>query len=172
MKNTGVDVYALDLAVESEEGESYGSVIEFVWLDATSLARRIYECCWFQVVDIEYGTSNLVHDFGRLLLGGECFDGDFASDEGNDIGDRVWLQEAVDRWHEFLKDDFLLPLSVEDGLMFWEGDSNVVFTKVKCSEDHDEGGRQVWGRSGIVLSVGTSLMTDIVEWVGDMVGSV
>ena len=40
--------------------------------------------------------SNLVHDLGRLLLGDKCFDGNFMSNEGNDIGDRVQLQEAVD----------------------------------------------------------------------------
>ena len=36
------------------------------------------------MVDIKDATLNLVRDLGCLLLGGECFDGDFTGDEGND----------------------------------------------------------------------------------------
>ena len=37
-----------------------------------------------------------MNDLCRLLLDGECFNGDFASDEGNDISNRLRLQDAVD----------------------------------------------------------------------------
>ena len=44
-----------------------------------------------QVVDVKEATLNLVHDLGRLLLGGECFNEDFVSNYGSDIVDRVQL---------------------------------------------------------------------------------
>ena len=43
------------------------------------------------MIDVKDATSKLVHDLGHFLLGGECFDGGFASNEGNDIGDIVQL---------------------------------------------------------------------------------
>ena len=48
------------------------------------------------MVDIKDTTSNLVNDLGRLPLISECFDGDFARNEGNEVGDRVRFQEAKD----------------------------------------------------------------------------
>ena len=41
MTNLGVGVYAVYLAAELEEGESAGSVINFLWIDVDSLARHI-----------------------------------------------------------------------------------------------------------------------------------
>ena len=37
----GVYVYTVNLTVELEEGESSRTLIEFVWIDIDSLARRI-----------------------------------------------------------------------------------------------------------------------------------
>ena len=91
MTNKGVVVYTVNLTAESEEGDSSGSVIEFVCLDTISIARWIEEHYQLQVVDTKYTTYKLVHEIGRLLLGFECFDGYSTSDEGNDIGDRVRL---------------------------------------------------------------------------------
>ena len=71
------------------------------------------------MVDVKDATSNLLHDLGCLLLGGECFDGDFMSDEGDDIGDRVQLQEAVDGWRELAKAVLLPTRSVRYRLKFW-----------------------------------------------------
>ena len=53
-----------------------------------------------------------MHDLGRLLLGGECFNGEFASNKRNEIGDRVQLQEAVHGQRELVEAGILLPLSV------------------------------------------------------------
>ena len=41
LTSTGVYVYAVNLAAESEKGESARSLIEFVWIDVNSVARRI-----------------------------------------------------------------------------------------------------------------------------------
>ena len=67
---------------ESEEGESAGSVIGFFLLGVNSLTRRIERHYRLQMIGIKHTSSNLVHDLGRLLLGSECFNGDFASNEG------------------------------------------------------------------------------------------
>ena len=68
------------------------------------------------MIDVEDATSNLVHDLDRLLLGSEFFNGDFASDEGNEISNRVRLQEAVDGRRELVKSVLLPPHGVRDGL--------------------------------------------------------
>ena len=107
------------------------------------------------MIDISYATSNLVHDLGCLLLGGECFDGEFASNEGNEIGDRVRLQEAVDGRRELVEAVLLPPRGVGGRLKFWEGGGNVVFPEVNCLGYHAEGGQQVRGCGGIVQSEGT-----------------
>ena len=73
---------------------------------------------------------NLVYDLGCLLLGDECFNGYFASDEGNGIGDMVRLQEPINGLHKLTESGFLLPRGIRDGLKFWEGYGNVVFPKV------------------------------------------
>ena len=86
---------------------------------------------------------NLVHDLGRLLLGGECFDGDFARNEGNEIGDRVRLQESVGGRRELVEAGLLLPRGVGDRLKFGGGGGNVVFPKVNCPGGHAEGGKPV-----------------------------
>ena len=157
MMNIGVDVYAVNLAAESEEGESARSIIEFVWIDANSLAIHIEGRYCLQVVEVKDTTLNLVNDLGRLLWGGgECFYGDFARYEGNEIGGRVWLQEAVYGRRELAKSYLLPPHSVGDGLKFWEGNRNVVFTEVNCPGDYVEGGGWVWGCGGFLLSSGTS----------------
>ena len=72
-----------------------------------------------QVVDVEDATSNLVYDLGRILLGGECFDGNFASDDGNEIRDRVQLWEAVDGQRKLVKAVLIPTRSVVDGFKFW-----------------------------------------------------
>ena len=79
------------------------------------------------MIGIKDKTPNLVHDIGRLLLGGECFDGDFASNKGDEIGYRVQLQEAVDGQHELVEARLLPPSGIRDRLKFWEGGVNVVF---------------------------------------------
>ena len=71
------------------------------------------------MVDVEDAMSNLVHDLGCLLLGGEFFDRDFTSDEGGEIGDRVRLQEAVDGRRELAKSVLLPTRSVRYRLKFW-----------------------------------------------------
>ena len=68
------------------------------------------------MIDVEDATSNLVHDLDCLLLGSEFFDGDFVSDEGNEIGNRVRLQEAVYGRRGLVKSGILPPHSVGDGL--------------------------------------------------------
>ena len=45
--NTGVGVYAVDLAAELEEGDSTGSVIEFVWLDVNNISKRTEK--WYRL---------------------------------------------------------------------------------------------------------------------------
>ena len=55
------------------------------------------------MIDIKDETPKLVHDIGRLLLGGGFFGGDFTSNEGNEIGDRVKLQETVDGRRNLVK---------------------------------------------------------------------
>ena len=66
------------------------------------------------------------------------------------------LQEAVYGQHDLVEAVLLPPHGVGCGLKFWEGGGNLVFTKVKCTGDHDEGRRRVQGRGGIVLSASTS----------------
>ena len=44
LKNTGVDVYNVNLTAESDEGESSRSIVEFVVLDVISSARCIDKC--------------------------------------------------------------------------------------------------------------------------------
>ena len=107
------------------------------------------------MIGIEDTTSNILHDLGCLLLGGEFFNGDFARDEGNDIGDRVQLKEAIDGQNELEKAGLLPPRGVGDGLIFWGGGGNLVFTNVNCLGDHSKGGCQVIYCGGIVLSTGT-----------------
>ena len=58
------------------------------------------------------------------------------SDEGNEIGNRVRLQEAVDGKRELVEAVLLTPRGVVDRLNFWEGGGNVGFTKVNCLGDH------------------------------------
>ena len=41
LTNTGVNVYAVDLTSESEDGESAWSIIEFVRIEVNSIAIRI-----------------------------------------------------------------------------------------------------------------------------------
>ena len=69
-------------------------------------------------------------------MGGECFYWDFARNEGNEIGNRVRLQEAVDGKRELVEAVLLTPRGVVDRLNFWEGGGNVGFTKVNCLGDH------------------------------------
>ena len=71
------------------------------------------------MIGVEDATSNLAHDLDRLLLGSECFDGEFASDEGNEISNRVRLQAAVYGLCELVKAGILPPHSVGDRLEFW-----------------------------------------------------
>ena len=59
-----------------------------------------------------------MYELGRILLGAEFFNWDFANNEGNDTGDRVRLQEAVDGQHYLLKDSLILPQIVGYGLRF------------------------------------------------------
>ena len=87
--------------------------------------------------------SSLLRDLGCLLLGDEFFYGDVMSNYGNEIGDRVRLQEAVDGRRKLVKSCLLPPCSVGDGLDFWEVDRNVVFPKVNCPGDHAGGGQRV-----------------------------
>ena len=79
------------------------------------------------MIDVEYKMSNLVHELGCLLLGSKCFNEDFMSDEGNEIGNRVQLQEAIDVQCELVKAGLFPPRVVGYGLKFWEGGGNVVF---------------------------------------------
>ena len=68
------------------------------------------------MIDVEDATSNLVHDIDSLLLGSECFNGDFASDEGNEISNIVRLQDAVDGRRELVKAVLIPPHGVVDRL--------------------------------------------------------
>ena len=47
LMKTGVGVYAVDLAAELEEGDSTGSVIEFVWLDVNNISKRTEK--WYRL---------------------------------------------------------------------------------------------------------------------------
>ena len=85
----------------------------------------------------------LLHELGCLLLGDECFYGGFARNEGNGIGDRMRIQEAVDGHRKLVKAGLILPCSIRDNLRFWDGGRNVVFPKVNCLGDHAAGGRPV-----------------------------
>ena len=71
------------------------------------------------MIGIKDKTQNLVHDIGRLLLGGECFNGEFASNKGDEIRYRVQLQEAVDGQHELVEASLLPPSGIRDRLKFW-----------------------------------------------------
>ena len=71
------------------------------------------------MVDVKDEIHNFVHDLDRLLLGSECFDGDFASDKGNEISNIVRLQEAVDDRRELVEAGLLPPHYVGEGLEFW-----------------------------------------------------
>ena len=82
--------------------------------------------------------------------------GDFVINEGNKIGKRVQLQEAVDGRFDLVKSGLLLPYGVRYRLNFWEGFENVVFPEVNCTGYHAEGGRQVRGCGGIVPFAGKS----------------
>ena len=95
------------------------------------------------MIDVEDTTSNLVHDLSNLLLGDECFDGDFARNEGNEIGDRVRLQEAVYGQHDLVEAVLLPPHGVGCGLKFWEEVGNVEFTEVNFPGYHAKGGKRV-----------------------------
>ena len=75
---------------------------------------------------------------------------------GNDIGDRVRLQEAVDSQRELVEAGLLPPHGVGDRLKFLEGGGKVVFSEVNCPKDHAEGGQLVQGCGGIIPSAGTS----------------
>ena len=97
------------------------------------------------MIDVEDATSNLVHDLDCLLLGSEFFNGDFASDEGDEISNRVRLQEAVDGQRDLVEYIILLPHGVGDGFIFLEGGGNVVFPGVKCLGVHSKGRRRVQG---------------------------
>ena len=108
------------------------------------------------MVDVKDATSNFLHDLGCLLLGDKSLDEEFSSNEGNGIRNRVQLQEDVDIQRELVEYALFLTCSVGNGLEFWEGDGNVVFTKVKCPGYHAEGGIRVQGHGVIVLSTGTS----------------
>ena len=70
------------------------------------------------MVDVEDTMSSLVHDLGCLLLGGESFNGYFARNEGNEISNRVQLQEDIYGQCKFVKGILLLPHSVGDRLKF------------------------------------------------------
>ena len=108
------------------------------------------------MIDVKDAMSSLLHDLGYLLLGDEFLNGEFTRKDGNEIGDRVRLQEAVDGRRKLVKSCLLPPCSVGDGLDFWEVDRNVVFPKVKYPGDHAEGGQRVQGCSLIVPFTGTS----------------
>ena len=71
------------------------------------------------MVDVKDAMSNLVHELGCLMLGGEFFDRDFTSDEGGEIGDRIRLQEAVDGRRKLAKSVLLPTRSVRYRLKFW-----------------------------------------------------
>ena len=71
------------------------------------------------MIDIKDATPNLVHGLGCLLLGCGFFDGDFASNEGNKIGDRVQLQEVVDGQRELAKAEILPSCGLIEMLKFW-----------------------------------------------------
>ena len=71
------------------------------------------------MIAVEDATSKIVHELYCLLLGSECFNEEFASDEENDIRNRVRLQEAVDGQHELVEAEILPPHGVGDGLDFW-----------------------------------------------------
>ena len=73
------------------------------------------------MIDIKYATPNLVHNLGCLLLGGAFFYGDFARNEGNEIGNRVRPQYFVDVRQNLVKASLLPPHGVGDKLKFWEG---------------------------------------------------
>ena len=87
------------------------------------------------MIDVEDTILNLVHDLVCLLFGSKCFNGEFSSDEGNDIGNRMIFEAAVD--------GFFPPRGVGDGSKYWEGGGNVVFPEVNYPGDHSEGGQYV-----------------------------
>ena len=64
------------------------SLYEFTIIVLPYSLRKAFSCMW---LTSKTKHKNLVYDLVRLLLGGEYFDGDFVSDEGNEIGDRVRL---------------------------------------------------------------------------------
>ena len=97
-----------------------------------------------------------MNEMCRLLLGDECFDWYFVIDEGNEVGDRVQLQESIDNQQYFVEAGLLPPHSVRYGLKFWEVDGNVVFTEVNCPGGHAEDVRWVRGLGGIVMYAGMS----------------
>ena len=107
------------------------------------------------MIDIKDTTPKLLYDLGSLLLGGECFDGDFASNERDEIGYRVRLQEAVDGCCELAGSGLLPPRGVRYRLKFWEGGGNVVFPEVIYPGYHAEVGQLVQGCGGIVPSTFT-----------------
>ena len=90
------------------------------------------------------------------MLGSEYFDWELTSNEGNEIGDRVRLQESIDGRRELVEAGFILPRGVRDRLNFWEGGGNVVFPKRICPEYHYEGRQQFRGCGGIIPSSDTS----------------
>ena len=113
-----------------------------------------------------------MHELGRLLLGDEYFDGYLASNEGNEIGDIVRLQEAVDGKNELVEAGLLTPRGVRDGLMFWEGGLNVVFPEANCPGimlKVDDGFKAAVELCRLQVQV---TMPEIAEWVGDIVGRV
>ena len=70
------------------------------------------------MVDVEDATSNLVHDLGSLLLGSECFDGDFGSMRRMRLAtecDFRRLYMVNTRWS---KPSFFRPTVSETGLSF------------------------------------------------------
>ena len=78
------------------------------------------------------------------------------NNEGNDIGDRVRLQEAVDGWRKLVKAGLLLPCGVRYRLKFCEVGGNVIFPKVKIPGKHAEGRRLFQGYDVIVVFAGVS----------------
>ena len=73
------------------------------------------------MVDVKDTTLNFVHELDNLPLGGEFFDGDFASDEGNEINERVRLQKTVYGWRELVKSGLIPPQILGYGLKFLGG---------------------------------------------------
>ena len=61
---------------------------------------------------------DVVHDLDQLLLDSECLNGDFASNEGDEISNRVQLQEAVNGHVSWSKPYFFHHRVLEMGCSF------------------------------------------------------